>query len=619
MNELTKWFDALQCPDCNHSEFKPDSKESASCAYCNRTFERSQGIWNFLPAAVSNREGKEKEKEGWKQRFEDEKKNGWDPPPELFLQLPYYPYPYYEEAAEYLEIVMQYGRPWQGKRVLEIGAAECWASRHFAEAGSEVVALDYDPSRMIKAQIILDKLPVHFLRFTGDGESLPFRTHRFDCVFCCSVLHHFFDVPKAVREISRILKPGGTFFAIHEAFHPPHFSKEEIEKIHEDTPMNISYGINEQSFTAGYYRRIFSRAGLKLDLIHPRWDTRQEGKHLIVKPGAGIYRNIRYVPELLNDAAKEEGLIGKVAGWLLRSGNWRFAAHPKIFPLIRFQILNWTRKTKIMAAKKPPLIGTMAAEDLWIRAVIHTQERGPLDAKWRKGGGFSDSDRLMTWGYFYTNPDDVYWGNENNPDIFVRIRTDLGQRAWAEFFHVSVPDAEVFSDYPYNGASDLQTPVTMSCRYALHSFENGDISHTNQEESNAKLSVQNEGQAPVICCNLSAVDDLQIGAVIRPADQEPVNAIWQLGGEGVTSRGDESVWGYFYADSSDIPGQGPGNPLVFVKIWFDMSNRLFVNFIHVSDQDIEVYSDFMNDSIFNRRRISVMDERYIRYEYWNEK
>lgn len=354
MDDLKKWLESLQCPDCQSgAKIHQSSAEEISCTQCGRFFERSEGIWDMLPTVIPHQEGKEKEKEGWQRRFEDERQAGWDPPAELFLQLPYYPYPYYEDAARYLEVVLEYGKPWSGKRVLEVGAAESWATRHFAEVGADAAALDYDPSRMIKAQIILDSLPIHFLRVKGDGERLPFRAKTFDCVFCCSVLHHFFDFPQAVKEISRTLKPGGVFLAIHEAFHPPHYTEEMVLRIHQDTLLNMGYGINEGSFTAAYYRQVFRKEGMKLDFINPRWDTRREGLSLIVKKGTGIYDNPDFIPYSLEARAGRKNLTGLISRFLLRSRLWRLAANPIVFPLIRFHILNWTTKERIIAARKP--------------------------------------------------------------------------------------------------------------------------------------------------------------------------------------------------------------------------------------------------------------------------
>ena len=354
MTEITKWLDLLQCPDCQSSSVvDKDSTGQVSCTRCGRIFECSQGIRDFLPTSVASFEDKEKEKQGWTVKSEKDVESGWDPPPEHYLALPDYPHPYYEAAAWYLKIVLEYGKPWTGKKALELGAAECWGTRHFAEAGADAAALDYDPTRMVKGQILLDRLPIRFIRLTGDAECLPFGDNTLDRIFCCSVLHHFFDLPRAVREISRTLRPGGVFFGIHEAYHPPYFSNERTLAMSEDTVPNIEVGINEGSYTSGYYRKLFRKAGLEFEFINPAWDTRWEGSSLVVKQGAGLYCNPDYVPGMFSGRSGRKSLIGLIARLLLHSRVWRIAANPVIFPLIRFQVLNWSQKERIIVAKKP--------------------------------------------------------------------------------------------------------------------------------------------------------------------------------------------------------------------------------------------------------------------------
>src|SRR3990167_3842143 len=46
----------------------------------------------------------------------------------------------------------------------------------------------------------------------GSGEKLPYQDASFDCVVCCDVLEHVRDLPQVILEISRVLKPDGTFF-----------------------------------------------------------------------------------------------------------------------------------------------------------------------------------------------------------------------------------------------------------------------------------------------------------------------------------------------------------------------------------------------------------------------
>ena len=115
--------------------------------------------------------------------------------------------------------------------------------------------------------------------------------------------------------------------------------------------------------------------------------------------------------------------------------------------------------------------GNLVTSDLWIKAVINTEEKGPIEAVWKKGGEDTTSrgDRVI-WGHFYASPNDVTWGSENNPDLFVKIWFDVSGRVDVNYFHVSVPEIEVYSDYPYDGTVDEQGTTTMDNRYIRHEY-----------------------------------------------------------------------------------------------------------------------------------------------------
>ena len=257
--------------------------------------------------------------------------------------------------------------------------------------------------------------------------------------------------------------------------------------------------------------------------------------------------------------------------------------------------------------------GYYVTSDLWIRAVINTEEKGPVNAIWQKGGEDTTSagDRVI-WGHFYASPSDVTWGSQDNPDLFVKIWFDHGGRVDVNFFHVSVPDIEVYSDYPYDGTADEQGTTTMDRRYIRQYYENNQSYSSEQEEDGYPPSGYSPSGNP---SGYSTINDLRIGSIINTVEKGPIDAMWRLGGQDTTSRGDQVVWGHFYANPNDVTWGSSNNPDLFMKIWFDVSGRVDVNFFHVSVPDIEGYSDLPSEGAYDQKGTTIMDNRYIRHEY----
>lgn len=262
-----------------------------------------------------------------------------------------------------------------------------------------------------------------------------------------------------------------------------------------------------------------------------------------------------------------------------------------------------------------PLPGYNVTSDLWIRAVIHTMEKGPIEAIWKKGGEDETAGgHRVIWGYFYANPSDVDWGSENNPDVFVKIWFDANGRLDVNFFHVSVPEITVYSDYPFDCGADQEGRTTMEQRYVRHYYMD-DEAHSEVKTENGSPP---EGHSPPTGnpAGDMTINNLRFGSVINTEEKGPIEAVWRLGGQDDTAGGHQVVWGHFYADPLDVTWGSRENPDLFVKIWFDAGGRVDVNFFHVSVPDIEVYSDFPDDGVYDQKGTTVLDNRYVRHEYW---
>lgn len=78
---------------------------------------------------------------------------------------------------------------------------------------SSLYALDLDVNMVVMAKEYLSRRNGSKVSLTaGDVLRLPIKDHILDAVFGFGVLHHVPDWRGALREISRVLKPGGLYF-----------------------------------------------------------------------------------------------------------------------------------------------------------------------------------------------------------------------------------------------------------------------------------------------------------------------------------------------------------------------------------------------------------------------
>jgi len=100
-----------------------------------------------------------------------------------------------------------------GRRLLECGCGSARASRFLARAGFDCTMMDYSlPAlRLAAAGFAADGLPGRFA--AGDILALSFREGSFDAVHSGGVLEFFADIKAPIREMVRVLRPGGVFSA----------------------------------------------------------------------------------------------------------------------------------------------------------------------------------------------------------------------------------------------------------------------------------------------------------------------------------------------------------------------------------------------------------------------
>jgi SAM-dependent methyltransferase len=102
---------------------------------------------------------------------------------------------------------------WPYARALEVGAGTGFFLLNLAQAGvlTEGHVTDLSPGMVETAARNGRELGLHVEGRVADAEELPYEDASFDLVVGHAVLHHVPDVELALREVLRVLRPGGRF------------------------------------------------------------------------------------------------------------------------------------------------------------------------------------------------------------------------------------------------------------------------------------------------------------------------------------------------------------------------------------------------------------------------
>jgi ubiquinone/menaquinone biosynthesis C-methylase UbiE len=135
---------------------------------------------------------------------------------------------------------------------LDIATGLGWASAGLVrrDASVQIVALDYDGTILPRTREYLRShgAAANIRLCRADAKYLPFREGRFDLVLCLYGLHHFRGCLAAMREISRVLKPGGTFALIDPVRKPGSPSGSSHHGLDVTTPEELHRMLGEAGF-----------------------------------------------------------------------------------------------------------------------------------------------------------------------------------------------------------------------------------------------------------------------------------------------------------------------------------------------------------------------------------
>lgn len=112
-----------------------------------------------------------------------------------------------DAADQAMEGMIAATAPGSGQAVLDLCCGHGAMTAALCERGCTVTGLDFSPEMLKHAA---RTAPDADLR-EGDAQAMPFEDESFDWVLCNCGIMHLPDQPRALGEVARVLRPGGSF------------------------------------------------------------------------------------------------------------------------------------------------------------------------------------------------------------------------------------------------------------------------------------------------------------------------------------------------------------------------------------------------------------------------
>jgi len=117
------------------------------------------------------------------------------------------------EVEPFIHSVAQFTR-YHGKKILEIGVGAGTDHLQWARAGAQCYGVDLTDAaiEITRARLLMYGFESNLQRV--DAEVLPFPDESFDLVYSWGVIHHSAHPERIIKEIKRVLKPGGKYIGM---------------------------------------------------------------------------------------------------------------------------------------------------------------------------------------------------------------------------------------------------------------------------------------------------------------------------------------------------------------------------------------------------------------------